>query len=71
MTVKVGSLKGCNPFKNPLPLSLKGEGKGERLIKMMTDEAIQMVRGEIASPLARNDRGGGGVTLIIWTKTGY
>ena len=51
-----------------------------RLIKIMT-EATQMVRGEIASPLARNDggerarndggeracndRGGGGVSLII------
>ncbi len=30
------------------------------MMKMMT-EAIQRVRGEIATPSARNDRGGGGI----------
>ena len=45
-----------------------------KMIKIMT-EAIQRVRGEIASPLARNDRGErtgtdkeGDVPLIIWTR---
>ncbi len=41
--------------------------RGVRLIKMMKimTEAIQRVRGEIASPLARNDNKGGNVSLII------
>ena len=74
MTVKVGSLKGFHPFKkSPPPLLRKERGtQGVRLIKIMT-EAIQRVRGEIASPLARNDVSGtarndkerGDVSLII------
>ena len=74
MTVKVGSLKGWNPFKNPLPLMqrihlpiMERGTQGVRLIKMIkiVTEAIQRVRGEIASPLARNDNKGGNVSLII------
>ena len=62
--------------KSPPPLLRKERGiKGVRLVKMMKimTEAIQRVRGEIASPLARNDvsgaapndKEGGDVSLII------